>query len=236
MEMKVVYVSTTSLSKTEDGKKEMAKRHNFLGQIAPPYMQIDIIDNPEGPPSIQTLADEYYAVPGTLRAIKSIVDNYDGIIVGCFGDPGLEAIREVVDIPVIGPGSSSMHIANQLGKRFSILSPVPSTIPSTRDLAEMYGLGRRLTSVRSLNIPVLEIRKDREKALKKAIEVAESALKNDGADTLILGCMSMAFQNFADEMGKALNVPVVNPIVAAVKTIDLLILGKLHHSPLVYKL
>ena len=39
---------------------------------------------------------------------------------GCFSDPGLEALRELTSIPVVGPGAAALHLAAQLGTRMTI--------------------------------------------------------------------------------------------------------------------
>ena len=52
-----------------------------------------------------------------------------------------------------------------------------------------------------------------------------------GADTLVLGCMSMAFLGVAERLSEELGVPVVNPARTALKTAELLVGSGLTHSP-----
>lgn len=225
------------MSGSEAGRRELEKRKAVLASLASPGTTIDIVDNPEGPPSIQTLQDEFRAVPGTLRnAAKAEADGYDGGIIGCFGDPGLHAVRELVKIPIVGSCQPAVHLAAQLGERFSVLSPVPSTVPFTTKLVEEYGLAHKLASVRSVDIPVLQIRQDREGALNRLTEVAQRILAQDAADTLVLGCMSMAYQGLAADLTDRLGVPVVNPIYVAIRTLETLVSARLTQSPRVYKL
>ena len=42
----------------------------------------------------------------------------DGVLLACFGDPGLDALREAAGVPVAGLADASIHLACQLGMRF----------------------------------------------------------------------------------------------------------------------
>jgi allantoin racemase len=235
--VRLIYFSSTNMNGSEAGRRELEKRRNVLAGLASSGTTIEIVDNPGGPPSIQTLQDEFQAVPGTLaNAARAEEEGFDGAIIGCFGDPGLHAVRERVRMPIVGSCQPAVHLAAQLGERFSVLSPVPSTVPFTRKLVEEYGLAHRLASVRPVGIPVLQIRQDRAGALERLIEVATRVLAEDEADTLVLGCMSMAYQGFAKDLSERLGVPVVNPLVAAVRTLEILVSAGLTQSPRIYKL
>ena len=68
-------------------------------------------------------------------------------------------------------------------------------------------------------------------ALDKAADAARIAVEQDGADVLVLGCMSMAFlPGICEQLGERVGVPVVNPVVAALKTAEIVVAMKLAHS------
>jgi allantoin racemase len=52
----------------------------------------------------------------------------------------------------------------------------------------------------------------------------------DGADVLILGCMSMAFHDVTQELQERVGVPVVNPVAASLAMAELVARQKLVHS------
>ncbi len=53
--------------------------------------QVDVWDVEGGPASIESITEEYLSVPGTLaRAQEGACNGVDGIILGCFGDPGVD--------------------------------------------------------------------------------------------------------------------------------------------------
>ena len=67
-----------------------------------------------GPASIESHVDEVLAVPDLLRiGMEAQAQGVDAMIVDCMGDPGVEAARELLDIPVFGPAQVAMHIARR---------------------------------------------------------------------------------------------------------------------------
>ena len=84
--------------------------------------------------SIESERDAVTVAPHLLAALlKAEADGASAGIVGCFSDPAMDAIRETVTMPVVGPGQSAITLALQLGDRYAVLTPLESgrkrTIP-----------------------------------------------------------------------------------------------------------
>ena len=121
--MKVLYQLTSPMEKTL-GLDEMERRLSVLQSYAGADTEVAIRSIPHGPGSIESSYEAAIVVPDLLNAVQTAErDDFSAAIVGCFSDPGLEPMREVVEMPVVGPGASAMHLAAQLGSRFSIISP-----------------------------------------------------------------------------------------------------------------
>ena len=88
--------------------------------------------------------------------------------------------------------------------------------------------------MRGVNIPVLDVARGREAVLDRLEEVGRAALREDGADLLVLGCMSMGFLGITDDLQKRLDVPVVNPVTASLKTAEAVVAMGLSHSKVAY--
>lgn len=134
-------------------------------------------------------------------------------------------------IPVIGPCEASMALAHVICHKFSVVTVLRSVIPLLERMVREYGFGERFASVRSIEVPVLELEKEGET---KAALLAESrkAIEEDGADTIILGCTGML--GVARELQEALGVPVIDGAVAALKTAESLVDMGLSQSKRVY--
>lgn len=233
--MKIVYVVPGIMSQTELGAEELERRKSFLQGYAGKDVQVDITDVEHGPTSIESAYEEYLSIPESAKkVVQAEKDGFDGVIVGCYGDPGIDAMRELVKIPVVGPGETSMLIGAMLGHRFSIITVMDSVVPSLEKLARIVGLESKLASVRAANIPVLDLKKDVAMTKQRMISESEKAMKEDRADVIILGCMSMAFMGVSDEMQGVLGIPVVNPAVVSLKVLEGLVAARITHSKKAY--
>ncbi|PLR77036.1 hypothetical protein CU633_12520 [Bacillus sp. V3-13] len=234
--MKIVYVLPGPISRNEQGRLEMERRLEILRSYAAPGTQVDIVDVDEGPASIESLYEEYLSIPSTVNLMLEMEEQgYDAAILGCYGDPGLDAIREVTEkMVVVGPGEAGVLAAAMSGYRFSIITVTNSIVNPLYHLVEKAGVGKKLASVRAIETPVLELANDRAKTTQKLVEEGKKAIIEDRADTLVLGCMSMGFLNVAEEMSKELGVPVINPGKISLKMAEAMVGAGVCHSKLAY--
>lgn len=74
-----------------------------------PDTEIQIATIRAGPLEILTAYDDAKAIGYVLEeAEKAEKEGFDAIIMSCFMDVGLDAMREAVSIPVIGAGQASL--------------------------------------------------------------------------------------------------------------------------------
>ncbi len=187
-----------------------------------------------GPPSIQSEFDEAFALPGTVQAVLSAeAAGADAVVIDCMGDPGVRAAREAVRIPVVGPSEASMHMARMLGRRFGIVTVLESVVPLFENAADLAGLASALAAVRVINIPVLELDKDIDRLHESLREQAERCVREDKADTIILGCTGMmgcAEYIRCRLLESGLDVPVLDPVPLAIEIAECLVRTGLSHS------
>ena len=214
-------------------KEELRKRvcENYKS-VARPDTQISVVGLEKGSISIESEYDEEVAAPWILEKAKEAEEKgVDAIIIDCMVDPCLNAVREIVGIPVIGPCLTTMAIASTIGHRFSIVTVLKNLTPLFERRAKMYGFYANLTSVRSIGIPVLDI-KEREEEVKAALLAEGRKAKEEGADTIILGCTEI--KGMARELQDHLGVPVIDPTIASLKLAEILVDMKLSHSEVCY--
>lgn len=234
--MKVVYVVPGPMGRTQEGRTEMERRLTLLREYAAPGTEVDIADIDEGPASIESVYEEYLSIPSTVeKVIEAEKEGYDAAILGCYGDPGLDAAREVTEkMVVVGPGEAGVMAAAMCGNKFSIITVTASIVNALHHMVEKAGVAKKLASVRAIETPVLELAGDRDATLAKLVEEARNAVETDRADTLVLGCMSMGFLGAAEEMSEALGLPVVNPGRISLTMAEALVRTGLSHSKLAY--
>jgi allantoin racemase len=196
--------------------------------IAGKDTEIEMVCLPKGPVSVENATDEARAIPYILDEIKKAEEEgYDAVTIDCAIDPFPRAIKETASIPVVIGGEASRIVAAALGDRFSVITILPSTAELIRHNVEASGMGSKLASVRTINIPVLELL-DHDKAKEAILREAKKAVEEDGAHVIILGCAGMS--PVIREIQHKLNIPVIDPGNTALKMAELLVSMNLSQS------
>lgn len=188
-----------------------------------------------GPRSIESGVDEALCAPGVVAAALAAEGNgANAVIVDCFADPALQAVREAVRIPAVGPGEASLHMAAQFGRRFGIVTILDSVRPMIEDRVRLAGLSHRLAGIRVIDTPVRAIDGDHHQVVARLIDAAERVVRDDGADIVLLGCTGFLGIDRAVEAAlhdDGLPVSVLNPLrIAVMAAVAALHLG-IHHRP-----
>lgn len=182
--------------------------------IARPDTEIIAVNPADGPASIENDEDERRCIPGLLDEVSKAAaaePRPDAYVIACFGDPGLEQVRELVDAPVLGIAQAAMHAAALAAGSFSVVTSMSATVPTAWSLAKTYTPGQCL-GVYASDIPVLQIDSD-PTTIEPIGDLCARALEQDGSRAIVLGCAAMA--PFASLLDKRLGVPVVDGVVAA---------------------
>lgn len=177
----------------------------------------------EGGSNLEYMYFEALAIPGILQKVKWAEKNgYDGAIIGCFYDPGLYEAREITDsLTVVAPGESSMNISLSLGYKFSIIAGSEKFIPIITENIRKYGHLDKLASVKVVDLSVEAYREDLELTEKRVMEKGKEAVDEDKAEVLLLGCTAQ--YGIYKKIQEYTNVPVLDPIISALKYCEFLI-------------
>ena len=191
-------------------------------RFASPGTEITAVNPSDAPVSIEGHYDEAMCQRGLLGEVKKgEAAGYDGFVIACFDDTGLGACREVATGPVLGICEAAMHAASMLGTGFSVVTTLPRSVPIIEELALRYGMERRCRKVRAADIPVLALEENGGAAKEKVREEILRAVREDGSDTVLLGCAGMA--DLTEWLSKESGVPVIDGVVAAVRMIEALV-------------
>lgn len=210
--MKILCINPNSSQEVTEGIEKICKNY------ALPNTEVEVKCIKEAPPCIESYYDAAVSVKYLLDKFKEWENQYDGFIIACHSDIGVDLLRELTVKPVIGIGEASMLFALPLGHKFSILSLKRKKIPQKEDLVRKYGLENRCASIRITGLGVIAT--DEEKR-EKLVEGGVKAAKEDGAEVLILGCAGMA--GFDKKIEKIVGVPVIDGVVSALLIMESLI-------------
>ncbi|MCA0275690.1 MAG: aspartate/glutamate racemase family protein [Proteobacteria bacterium] len=182
--------------------------------VAAPNTEIVLATSRSGAVSIEGHYDEALSVLGTVDQILE-GDPADAYVIGCFGDPGLLAAREIAAAPVIGIAEAAMHAATFVSTSFSIVTTLERTRIISEQLVRNYGMERHCRRVRATDVAVLELENPESCARAIILGECEEALREDKAEAIVLGCAGMA--DLAKFLEQRLGVPVIDGVAAAVK-------------------
>ncbi|MFX1505350.1 MAG: aspartate/glutamate racemase family protein [Promethearchaeota archaeon] len=219
--------------------EEIEHRTKVANSIANPGTNVTVKEVGIGPLSIESSIEEYMAIGPMLEKLLEIRTecNYDAVIIGCAGDPGLKPARELLNIPVIGPAESSYHFACMISDRFSILTILHAGVASedgVRSRIREMGLESRLASVEFVQLSVADMWGKNTDIMIEQLNNSVKKAKEKGAGCVVLGCMSMAFLLVDDLVAKTTELPIVNPLKIAIKTAEMFVELGVQHSRITY--
>ena len=175
-------------------------------------------------------------------AIRAEKEGFSAAILNAYGDYGIQTLRSVTRIPIVGAGQASIQAAMAFGKQFGIVTVWPPlTAPTYARLIAENGVESRYTGIRfvisdaelpgqlakgSLGLTL----RDAPETLIDRIEREARVLLDNGADVILIGCVCMC--PIQPELERRLGVPVIDPLLAAHAHAEMLVrLGHQRATP-----
>lgn len=188
---------------------------------ASPGTEIIAVTAPFGASLVVTRADWLAAASATLAALGAHRGAYDAAIIACFGDPGLEAAKELLDVPVLGIAEAAFHAAAMQGGRFGLIGFTTDLRPMFLDCLERTGLAGRCTGFRmgpAFTADAATVAETHEALL---LDLCLQAIEQDGAEALVLAGGPLA--GLAPRLAARLPVPLIDGTAAAVRLAEAVI-------------
>ena len=197
----------------------------MLRRIANKGTVIEPCYNIQGPESMSTEMDIAQSSRFTVEeSVKTLEEGYDSLIIHSFVDPNIRSAREILDIPVVGPGESSMLFASRLGRDFSVINNDPREKNLIKNVARKIGVENRLLSIKSFNGEGL-------RNGGKIIEEARTLVEEGAASLIYAGKDGLRVTQLLKE---ALEIQILEPYSVALKTLEAMHSLGLSHSKVSY--
>lgn len=188
--------------------------------VARPDTEIIATNSKDGPPSIQGYLDVATCVPGLLDEVSRHTD-IDAIVVACFDDTGVDALRCIVDVPVIGIGEAAYHAASIIAAKFSVVTTMSRSVPGLEANLLRYGLARKCARVRATDIPVLKLEENDPETIDQIRDAIRLAISEDNAEAIVLGCAGMT--DLMEQLSREFAIPVVDGVACGVTMAEALV-------------
>ena len=198
---------------TSPGVTALLRQH--VQQAAGSHVVVTAVTARFGAPYI---ADEAsYAVAGHAAldawaaALAQAAPPPDAVLIGCFGDPGLMALRESSPTPVTGLAEAAFIEAARHG-RFAIVTGGERWAPILQRLAQSLGHASGLAGIHTVAPTGAQLAADPIAARRLLTQACLDAVRQLGVQTVILGGAGLA--GMAAGIQPFVNVPIVDSVTA----------------------
>lgn len=161
-----------------------------------------------------------YAIAGhaAIDALAAQPVTADAIILACFGDPGLAALRELSPAPVIGMAEAACRYAAQQVAKFSIVTGGRLWEAMLSEYVASLGLSASLSSIRTLEVNGGQIANDPNAAEAALLAACDAAISQDGAELVILGGAGMV--GMVERLSHRVAVPLIDGLTPALRAAE----------------
>jgi len=212
MKLLVLNANTSALV---TGKVERAAR-----AAAPPGVEIAAVTGTFGAQVIGTRAEHAVAEHAAVALAAEHAPGCDAVVVAVSYDTGLRALRELLDIPVVGMTEAGLLTACMLGGRIGVIVFGRRVLPMYQELVAGYGLASRIAGWRVLESGAPYSQGEHPELDREIAAAAGDLVDRDFAETVLLAGAVMA--GVPARLQAQARVPLVDGLVCGVHQAALL--------------
>lgn len=152
---------------------------------------------------------------------------FDGVIVGCFGDPGLFALRDLATSPVTGLAEAALMEAVQRmdtrgtghprKARCAIVTGGAAWGPMLRKLLPALSGGERVVAIETVALSGAQLRADPATAHALLLQACRKVRGEHGVEAIILGGAGLG--GLAAMLQDQVDVPLIDSVLAAARQV-----------------
>lgn len=130
-----------------------------------------------------------FAIAGhaALEAFAENAQDIDAVLLACFGDPGLDALREISPVPVIGLVEAAALEASAGGARYAIVTGGLRWGPMLEEMVRQRRLDDQLAGIHTITPTGGAIASDPDAFRDVLVEACRHCISAYGAERVILG-------------------------------------------------
>ncbi len=189
-----------------------AQAEAFLGDAA----RVRAVTVGFGPAYIASRAEAAMSAHAVLDTVEREAGEaavpFDACLLACFGEPGIGAVRERLDVPVVGMAEASIMSAMQRGDRYAIVTVGRRWPGMLREQIRQWGVASRCAGILALPGNALDyVSRSAESALQ--VSLALDAAVEQGADVVIVAGAALA--GYLPSLPRLPDVPIIDSYRAA---------------------
>lgn len=194
----------------------------LVAQASPPDVAVQAVTARFGAPYIASEASYAVAAHATLDAWRHATQGQadgaaggpDGIVIGCFGDPGLHALRELAGCPVTSLAEAAVAEAARHG-RCAIVTGGHAWKPMLQRLLPALAWGEQVQDIETVELSGAQLRADPVAAQDLLVAACQRVLARRPVEAIIIGGAGLA--GMAAAMQARVPVPLIDSVAAAAR-------------------
>jgi Asp/Glu/hydantoin racemase len=227
------------------GTEYHGRAEGILRKYASPGTEIDLC-YPDDYTGVQGAGSSHLgywmAVPALVKkAVWAEQNGYDAVIQSNNFEPGVEASRLAVRIPVLGLCHTTMLFAANFADRIGVTVPLDGYLVLARRLLEAYGLTHWVSGLRSFGLTAVprdeQVAAQRPMIRERAAEVMRGLVEETGAQCIVpLGGAIIPYVVDPADLQSDVGVSVLNPKAVGIRTAETCVQLGIAQSPQTYPL
>ena len=169
------------------------------------------------------------------KALEAEQLGFDAVIQSNTFDPGVEASRLAVRIPVIGLLRASLHFTASICDRFGLIVPLPTHVPHTMRLVQTYGMTRFVSGIKTVGLyDTGDLSEYHDVVIERTLAVGKELVEQGAQAIIPLGGKIYPYVVTPEELESHLGVPIINTKAVGVSYAELMVRSKIAHSEKAY--
>jgi allantoin racemase len=188
---------------------------------ASPDTHVEVVTGDFGASVVSTRTENAIAAHSAVALAARHAAGYDAVVIAMSYDTGAGAVRELLDVPVVGITEAALHTACMLGAQIGVVAFGRRVLPLYRELVAGYGLAGRIAGWRVIESTAAYAPGD-DAALDRAlVEAACGLVEHDGAEVVVLTGAVMA--GVPERLQPEVPVPLLDGIGCGVRQAETLV-------------
>ncbi|MGE5219993.1 MAG: aspartate/glutamate racemase family protein [Chloroflexota bacterium] len=165
------------------------------------------------------------------KAVEAEQQGFDAVIQSNTFDPGVEASRLAVRIPVIGLLRASLHFTASLCDRFGLIVPLETHMPHTMRMVQTYGMADFVCGIRTVGLyDTGDLSGYHDIVIERTLAVGKELVQQGAQAIIPLGGKIYPYVVTPEELEPRLGVPVINTKAVGVSYAELMARNGISHS------
>ncbi len=167
---------------------------------------------------VASRADEVVAAHAVIDAVDGYPDHFDAVLVAISLDCAVPALRQCLEVPVLGMTEAACRVATLIGTRVGFVTAGTGSLEQYQERIEAYGLRHRQGDFRSVELSAQEAYAQPGQATALIVSAIRTMVQETDCDVVIP--LGAAFTGLHLSLQQRVTVSVLDGLTCAVSLLE----------------